>query len=67
MKPYKIITYKAKVNGIAWAGYKASTEYDFGWTKPTRKQIIEKAGDFQQVTRVELFCTETSVSRVEAI
>jgi hypothetical protein len=54
----------SRFNGIAWSGYKASTEYDFGWTKPTREQVIARAGDFQRVTRVEVFCTETNVSRV---
>ena len=66
MSDYKIVNFTAKVCGVAWAGYKASTEYDFGWTKPTREQIIAKAGDFQKVTRVELFKTETICSRVQA-
>jgi hypothetical protein len=57
--------YKAKVSGIAWAGYKASTEYTFD-SKPTREGVMAKAGDFQAVTRISL-SSETTIVRKESL
>lgn len=54
----------AKVYGVTWAGYKASTEYSFGGHRPTRTQVLAKSGDFQNVTRVELRAVTTTVERV---
>lgn len=49
----KFTSYDVKVSGIAWAGYKASTEYHFDH-QPTRAEVIAKAGDFQAVTRIQV-------------
>ena len=46
-------SYDVKVNGIAWAGYKASTKYHFDH-QPTRQEVMDKAGDFRQVTRIQV-------------
>lgn len=55
-------TYTATVSGIAWAGYKASTAYGFTH-RPTRAEVMARAGDFQQVTRIGLLHTQTTVTR----
>lgn len=49
----KFTSYDVKVSGIAWAGYKASTEYHFQH-QPTRAEVLAKAGDFQSVTRIQV-------------
>jgi len=49
----KFTSYDVKVTGIAWAGYKASTEYHFDY-QPTRAEVIAGAGDFQKVTRIQV-------------
>ncbi|HXN71506.1 MAG TPA: hypothetical protein VN861_03020 [Candidatus Acidoferrales bacterium] len=46
-------SYDVKVSGLIWSGYKASTEYHFDH-KPTRKEVLDKAGDFQSVTRIQV-------------
>ena len=46
-------SYDVKVSGLAWAGYKASTEYHFDH-KPTRAEVLAKAGDFQSVSRIQV-------------
>lgn len=56
--------FTAKVYGHTWAGYKGFTEYDFAH-QPTRAEVIARAGDFENVTRVELFRTDTAVKRVK--
>lgn len=53
----------AKVYGVAWAGYRASTEYEFNHL-PTRAEVLTRAGDFQSVTRVVLTLTTTTIERV---
>jgi hypothetical protein len=55
--------YTAKVNGLAWAGYKASTEYEFPHL-PTRADVLARSGDFQHVTRVSVTRTTTTIERV---
>lgn len=60
-----MITFTAKVYGIAWAGYKASTKYVFYHKQPSRAEIKAKAGDFQNVTRIHLIKTTTTVERVK--
>lgn len=49
----KFTSYDAKVSGIAWAGYKASTEYSFDH-QPTREEVLAKAGDFESVNRIQV-------------
>lgn len=51
--------YTAHVYGIVWAGYKASTSYDFNQL-PSREDVMERAEDFQQVTRIKV--TKTTVT-----
>lgn len=58
-------TYTAKVYGIAWAGYKASTEYTF-YSHPTRAEILSRSGDFQDVSRIELTKRTVTVERCKA-
>lgn len=58
-------TYIAQVRGIAWAGYKASTEYTFDH-KPSKEEIRSAAGDFQAITTacvIERVCTAQQVAR----
>lgn len=55
----------AKVYGVAWAGYRASTEYDFDH-QPTRAEVLARAGDFQSVTRVVLILSTTTIERTRA-
>ena len=58
--------YIARVWGRVWAGYKASTEYDFpGDTTPNRKQILQRAGDFQSVTRISVVKRTVTIERVK--
>lgn len=52
--------YTAKVYGITWAGYAASTKYTF-YRQPTRAEVMAKAGDFQSVTRIYLTRMVTTV------
>jgi hypothetical protein len=56
-------SYTAVVNGIAWAGYKASCEYHFSH-HPTRAEVIAKSGDFQEVTRVKIIKRTVTIERV---
>jgi hypothetical protein len=53
-------SYTAKVYGIVWAGYKASTKYYFTH-RPTRAEVLDRSGDFQKVTRIQLRATETRI------
>lgn len=53
-------SYTAKVYGIAWAGYKVSTEYTF-YRQPTRAEVMAKASDFQSVTRIQLTRKVTTI------
>ncbi len=55
----KFTSYDVKVSGVAWAGYKASTEYHFDH-QPTRAEVIAHAGDFQSVSRIQV--TERTLS-----
>ena len=49
----KFTSYVVKVSGVAWAGYKASTEYHFDH-QPTRAEVLARAGDFESVSRIQV-------------
>lgn len=55
--------YEVKVSGIIWNGTKAYTHYTFN-QHPTRAEVLEQAGDFQQVKRIQVTRIETNVDRI---
>ena len=57
------VVYTAHVNGWAWAGYEASTEYEFDH-KPSDAEIQARAGDFE---RIESFTITRTTTLTEAM
>lgn len=55
--------YTAHVSGEIWNGSRARTEYHFH-SRPTREEVIAKAGDFARVRSIRLTCTTTTVENV---
>jgi hypothetical protein len=55
--------YIAKVKGLAWAGYKASTEYTFDYA-PSKEEIKRQSGDFQFITSAQVMRRELSLETV---
>lgn len=55
--------YRVKVSGIIWDGGKAYTHYVFN-QHPSRADVLERAGDFQQIKRIQVTRIETIFDRV---
>jgi hypothetical protein len=62
MKPYKMRSYTALIYGRFWSGGKGHMEHQFGY-KPSRADVLKHAGDFQEVTRIQLLQTDTVCER----
>lgn len=53
--------YRTTVYGLIWQGCKAFTTYNFDH-RPTRQEVINRAADFQLVTRVWLTKIEIALT-----
>ena len=53
--------YQASVRGTIWQGGEGCTSYKFDH-KPTRAEVMAKAGDFEQVTAITLMQKITKVT-----
>lgn len=51
---FRVQYFTAKVYGLAWAGYKANTEYTFRQSTPPTRDQIKARGDFASITRIIL-------------
>lgn len=64
-KPITVVSFDVKVYGIGWFNSKVSTEYHFDNIQPTREQIAEKCGDFQEVTHMRMLKRTVTIERVK--
>jgi len=55
-------TYTARITGTLWQGCKGNTDLTFNH-QPTQAEVMERAGDFQQVTSIRLTKTTVTVEK----